>query len=250
MKKPKTLTVAVSACLALGCLFGADTQVARAATFTMQFGKMDDFELPYDEPTTPRTEAIDEFYSIIPQCGQSPIPTNYVERCKLRQFDEVGLDKDLLHSFDLSSALASGEIVSATLETRLKTIGGYNDGFLLGLFSHGEGDYWYARIGQNNYNLGIPSLTPTWTYGQVEDFNLDLSNLPSLTLQKGNLLPMLNEVGFLDVRIQDDTAVDYLKLTVETKKVETVPEPGTIAGLAVLGFGFVASKTRKFFGRR
>ncbi|MDY6806274.1 MAG: PEP-CTERM sorting domain-containing protein [Cyanobacteriota bacterium] len=248
MKKPKTLTVAVSACLALGSLFGADVQVARAATFVMEFGKQDNFDLsdfPPDEMPTPRTELTNNFYAGFPKCTQNPIPSNWVSRCQLRKFDERHQDRNFMHSFDLSSALASGEIVSATLETKLEAIGGYNDGFLLGLVSHGQGNYWYGRIGQNNYNLGIPSLTPTWTYGQVEDFNLDLSNLPSLTAQKGNLLPMLNEVGFLDIEIQDDTVVDYLKLT-----VKTVPEPGTVAGLAVLGFGFVASKTRKFFGRR
>lgn len=241
MKKSKTLTVAVSACLALGCLFGADTQGARAGTLMMEFGKIDNFLMPL-KPTTPRAEAINHFYSIIPECGQSPIPFNYQERCKLRQFDQKGLDKDLLHSFDLSSAIASGTIVSATLKTRLKPLGGFygNDGIRLGLPNNFLAN---SFSGDSHWYSWISDLNPS-ALNQPIDLSLDLS---SLLTNNGsiNLLPMLNNEGFLDVQIQDDTAVDYLTL-----EIETVPEPGTIAGLAVLGFGFVASKTRKFFGRR
>lgn len=242
MKKPKILTVAVSACLTLGCLFGADTQVARANNiFMMEFGKQDNFLMPL-KPTTPRAEAINHFHSIIPQCGQSPIPSSHQERCKLRQFDQKGTNKNLLHSFDLSSAVASGEIVSATLETRLLPLGGAinTDAIALGLpniflANSFSGDSYWAPF--------IDELV-SWQLNQPIDLSLDLSSLPTSSGSL-DLLDMLNSEGFLDVHIQDDTAVDYLKLT-----VETVPEPGTIAGLAVIGFGFVASKTRKFFGRR
>jgi hypothetical protein len=243
-KKPKTLATTILACLTLGSLLSVNTEAVNAATFTMQFGDIDAFDSSNgpEDPTMQRSEQIDRFYQTLPNCI-SPPTSAWQRRCEFREFDEQTSDKNLLHYFDLSSPLAAGKIVSATLETRLRATGAYNDGFLLGLPSNG--DYWYGRIGKNNQN-NINFLTDTWTYGQDQNFSLDLSNLPTFDGSGKDLLPMLNQIGFLDIEIQDDTTVDYLKLTVETKPV---PEPTSVAGLAVLGLGFVGSKARKFFCR-
>jgi hypothetical protein len=233
--KPKTLATTILACLTLGSLLSVNTEAVNAATFTMQFGTADNFNSSNgpEDPTMQRSEQIDRFYQGLGLANcLSPPDSGWVRRCQFRKFDEQTSDKDLLHYFDLSSPLAAGKIVSATLETRLKAYWGqaYNDTIFLGLPSNG--DYWSSQIAD------------TWAYGQVQDFSFDLSNLPTLDGFGKDLLPMLNEIGFLDIHIQDDTVVDYLKLTVETKPV---PEPTSVAALAVLGLGFVGSKARKFF---
>jgi len=61
------------------------------------------------------------------------------------------------------------------------------------------------------WSRGLPVLNSgTWNPGQEMCLDLDLSNLPGSGL---NLLPIIQMAGHLDVSVQDDTAVDYLELS-------------------------------------
>ena len=52
-----------------------------------------------------------------------------------------------------------------------------------------------------------------------------------------NLLPELNSNGYLDVVVSDDSAVDYMKLTV-------IPEPVTLALLALGGVTLIKRRQK------
>jgi hypothetical protein len=59
-------------------------------------------------------------------------------------------------------------------------------------------------------------LLGAWNNGSSATFTLDLAHLPLANGSTLNLLPQLEAHGFLDVNISDDTAVDYVTLTVLT----------------------------------
>ncbi len=69
-----------------------------------------------------------------------------------------------------------------------------------------------------------------WDFGETAIFTLDLGNLGGL-----DIIGDINTAGYLDVFVQDDTAIDWIKLT--------VPAPGT-ASLLALG-GMVAMRRRR-----
>ena len=64
--------------------------------------------------------------------------------------------------------------------------------------------------------MAVPGLLPnSWRdYTSGHEFNLGSSALPLPGGGTANLLGWLNQAGFLDFICQDDTAVDYLILTV------------------------------------
>ncbi|MCX7750741.1 MAG: DUF11 domain-containing protein, partial [Candidatus Bipolaricaulota bacterium] len=99
-------------------------------------------------------------------------------------------------------------ITGATLEIRVKPLGGdsSNDSLVLRV----GGTEWIARFGPP----GVVTLQGTsWTttnFSQGHTFTLNLGALPG----GGSLLGALNAQRILDVIVQDDTSVDYVKLTV------------------------------------
>ena len=66
---------------------------------------------------------------------------------------------------------------------------------------------------------------------------MDLSALPLAGGGTLNLLPELNSNGYLDVVVSDDSAVDYMKLTV-------IPEPVTLALLALGGVTLIKRRQK------
>ena len=64
------------------------------------------------------------------------------------------------------------------------------------------------------------------------DINVDLNNIT--TSGGSSLLSEMNKEKTLLFHIQDDTMVDYIKLTVETKPIDetSIPEPSLILGIA------------------
>ena len=107
-------------------------------------------------------------------------------------------------------------ITAATLEVRLKPCGDICENDAIGLsFTSPSGVLqtnasWYSYLGSGNPSPGLDS--DNWcnhTSGQT--FVLNLASLPNTG---ANLLAQLNANGYLDFYCQDDSGVDYLKLTV------------------------------------
>lgn len=158
-------------------------------------------------------------------------------------------DDYFVHTFsDLHSNL-SNPIVFGELEISLRaTNSSLSKNDRMGLnFTNPDGTFtqgWSRYIGEWDSEPGL--LGTTWSNGQSHTFTFNLANLPLAPGQspaESNLLSTINQKGFLDVFVQDDTSVDYIKLT-----VSDVPEPLTILGSATaLGFGalFKRQQSRK-----
>jgi len=128
-------------------------------------------------------------------------------------FDGTVTDRYFAHTFTLPQGNC---IRSARLEIKARPLG-YgstvaNDSMALRFTGVTGSPTWGSYFGSGNANPGLvanPWKLPTYGSGQL--FTLDLSNLPG----GGNLIGTLNSQRFLDMYVQDDTAVDYMLLTVE-----------------------------------
>ncbi|MBI3785293.1 MAG: hypothetical protein HY270_18020 [Deltaproteobacteria bacterium] len=131
-------------------------------------------------------------------------------------FDGVLMNSQFGHTFVLPT---DDCIVAARLEIRVQPLadapnGSDNDAITLGFVnSSGQlGTHWSAYFG--NGNSGLPALLGSqWVPGNFPAgnlFTLDLGSLPGGT----SLLAELNAKRSLDIYIQDDTSVDYIRLIV------------------------------------
>ncbi|MDY6786471.1 MAG: PEP-CTERM sorting domain-containing protein, partial [Cyanobacteriota bacterium] len=119
----------------------------------------------------------------------------------------------------------------------------YNDTISLGFVDENaerNSVSWRREIGSFRGSNGL--LPTLWGQNEVHTFNFDLANLPLPNASTPNFISTLNALRFLDIHVQDDTSVDYVKLTIETEDepLESVPEPSSllgILGLGMLGFG-------------
>ncbi|KYK38520.1 MAG: hypothetical protein AYK18_17050 [Theionarchaea archaeon DG-70] len=121
-------------------------------------------------------------------------------------FDNPDINKHFIHTFTWEDC---GNITGACLEVKLKALDTpltHNDIFKL-LFS------------DDDYSISYKIWEETTPSGQTETILLDLSGLPAAgtlitetTSGSENLLEMLNDEGYLDLHIEDDTSVDYAKL--------------------------------------
>jgi hypothetical protein len=127
-------------------------------------------------------------------------------------FDGTVMNKRFIHTFRLPPCKC---LVGAKLEFRAKALGtcgpssSINDSLTLGFSTIPGFPRWSARLGGS---ASPPALsTPDWCLPSlVRTFSLDLAALPPGTI---SLLSAMQTNKYLDVYIQDDTAVDYLKLT-------------------------------------
>jgi hypothetical protein len=78
---------------------------------------------------------------------------------------------------------------------------------------------WARRLGLYD---AVPGLLPiAWSAGTESELELDLARLPNADGSYTNLLPVLRQVGALDVLVQNDTDVDYVSLAIETCQCST-----------------------------
>ena len=136
----------------------------------------------------------------------SPSPTLQAKFGPGVGFDNSTIDGKFIHTFEWQDC---GSITRACLEVKLRALNTpmiYNDSFNL-LFSGA------------NYSISYKIWEETTPFGQEEWILLDLSELPvagtlitETTSGPVNLLPMLNDEGYLDLYIEDDTSVDYARL--------------------------------------
>ena len=129
-----------------------------------------------------------------------------------KQFDDLSIDRHFCHTV---TGLPSN-IGSARLEIRMQAgPSGLACNDTLSLQVVGTSFAWSRRIGApgSGYCSGPPGLLPyRWTPGTAETLCLDLGNLPNADGSFTNILPLLSSTGQLDVRVQDDTGVDYLRV--------------------------------------
>ena len=110
-------------------------------------------------------------------------------------------------------------ITAAHLTVRLRSCGGLSQNDSLGLsFTGSNGTLvtnagsWGRYLGTNNPSPGLTNAV--WSSGMTMIVPLDLSNLTNGNGTVTNLLSDMSANGFLDVVLQDDTAIDYLILDV------------------------------------
>lgn len=152
----------------------------------------------------------------------SPSP-GYQAFMQANNFSPVGFDHpEMNHQFGHTIVLPEGNCIKrARLTVRVKPLGGpgslsANDSLALRFIgSNGlpvpGAPVWAAYFGSGNPGTALlPNQWHTGNYGP-ETIQLDLSSLPG----GGNLLPTLHSLRYLDIQVQDDTSVDYVRLTVE-----------------------------------
>lgn len=208
---------------AVGATFvvlGVTIANVQASTFTYIAGVNDNFSLSNGTELSSPSASLLAFAT-----NSGAFPSFYTNN-----FDDPSTNKQLFHTF---TGLPSN-ITSATLEFRAKPNGGdsENDAITLAFGYTGSNinsPYFISRFGATGI---LPNWWNTTNYPSGQVFTLNLAALPpSQAAGVSNLLPGLNSNGFLDIRINDDTSVDYLKLTLTT----SVPESSSILGLGLIG---------------
>ena len=137
---------------------------------------------------------------------------------KFKGFGDTGINKFFGHTFT-GLNIPCKKIVGATLEIKVKpgrSSLSNNDGIYLRFFGTGGNSLsagWAANFGSGNPNPGL--LPNQWIiifYQNGQTFNLDLGNLPN---GGSSIINDLNNHGFVDVFVEDDTTVESVKLTVK-----------------------------------
>ncbi|MGL4398831.1 MAG: PEP-CTERM sorting domain-containing protein [Luteolibacter sp.] len=164
------------------------------------------------------------------------------------------------HTF---STLPTG-IVSATLEVSVRASsanGIETDGIFLSFVDSATTDFSEAVVWGRSFGpyLNPPASSsftesdPTgllggWAAGQQATILIDLAAVPLASGGTLNFIPWLNSYQFLDVTVGDETAVDYMKLSVTT--VENVPEPSSpmLLGIAATLYFLTLRRRKKHHG--
>lgn len=142
-----------------------------------------------------------------------------------RGFDECAVNKWFAHSFTNLPKC----ITAAYLEIRLKPCGDIcgNDAMHLWFTGSANSNAVFSQyFGSGNPRAGLATNDWCSYSANPQTFVLDLANLPASGGGAANILALLEANGFLDITLQDDTGVDYVKLTVvsccgnSTKTVE------------------------------
>lgn len=184
-----------------------------SASVVLMAGLADHYALPTDPSSPSPVHAADPRL----RCGT----TGALPR---KDFDDTAINRYVCTSFDLTPYL--GHIKNAILEFNAKPGGGQSDNDAVNLINNG---------GAFLYSASLATLSGTTWLMPVGDtaFSINITNL-------------LPSVTSLDFYIQDDTTVDFVKLTLD------VPEPTSLllvaAGLA--GIGLAKKRRRPLGGKR
>ncbi len=133
-------------------------------------------------------------------------------------FDGTNPDVHFAHTFRLPPCKC---LVGAKLEFRAKALGSIpsNDSLTLGFSTLNGFQRWGAYLGNPNSTTAPSLSTPAWGMSPlVRDFSLDLAALPTAPPNSSgptiSLLSAMQTNRYLDFYVQDDTSIDYIKLTV------------------------------------
>jgi len=185
----------------------------------------------------------------------------------LKDFNENSFDKSLIHTFE---ALPAG-IIAGTLEIEIGIgtgwwgAGAKDDGVALLFVGPGEGfsEAWERIFGQCDVPSGpnrcpqlgeavftqpdaggvLADLDPPrigWESNSQKVFRpvFDLAALPLRGGGTVDLIPLLNQEGFLDVYVGDDTSVGFMRLTL-TVDPDTIPP--TVPALGTWGLALLVA---------
>lgn len=192
----------------LGAMLAAATVSLGASHAGAQIfprGTTDNFALP-TEPATP-------------SIGQR----NYVGPGRWRNYDQEGNDLwHIEHFGNLPCGITAANLVFV-LKPATSSLS-YNDSFGIDFISPtntiawpnaNRGPEYYIRIGADT---GVHSIISNqWiqaNYPLGRSFNLDLANLPTPATGETNLIARLNQYGYLNFAVQDDTYIDHINLVV------------------------------------
>lgn len=161
----------------------------------------------------------DDFGTAVPNGSeyvtQSPDLIDYLNNVShppLAEFDEGAQSTDLWFAHSVEGL--PGGLESAILEIRLRPCDfgpPSNDNITLGLDVPNQSWVFSSQI------ANLPGASGSWNSGgPAVTFQLDLANLPGGI----DLLPKLNQDGVLDLRVTDDTRVDYLQLHLVSSAID------------------------------
>ena len=186
-------------------------------------GKCDD--TPYSNTCI---AGIDDSFSLSngaePSSPSSALITNLLSTCSAgiqSGFDIFANDRCFGHTFTNCFINNKCPLKSAKLDICLQAAQvplTNTDSLILGV---NGGGLWSKRLPDLNGG--------TWNPGDVLCLTLDLNNLP---IDGASIMNTLGLVGHLDVVVQDDTSVDYLKLNIEYSRCQRcLPVSTTINSL-------------------
>ncbi|MCP3064059.1 hypothetical protein LXT21_35310 [Myxococcus sp. K38C18041901] len=119
-----------------------------------------------------------------------------------RPFDDASMNRWLATTF--TTLRRNGNICGATLQMTVANLDYATDNDAMGMmFLDPAGAPLTGGWSESLTNLGIP-------VGSTGTINLNLASLPGGV----NLIPTLNSLGYVDVFVQDDSAVDFITLVV------------------------------------
>ncbi len=197
---PGTATVTVAAGQMVNVLFGNRPEKKPCClTFTLQGGKDDSFSTVDGAAAEPA----------------NPVP-NAPPAWSGSHFDQAQYNRAFAHRFILPEGSC---LRAAKLEVRAKPLGAETENDRIYLYSpFGGPAQWVANFGTGSGNAGGADLLPNpWTaagYGSGQTFTLDLAALPLPGGGSMSLLAALDQSRVLDLAVQDDSGVDFARLTV------------------------------------
>ena len=198
---------------------------AHGDTFRWRGGVPDNFA-PNLESPNPSPGLQTRFSSVVPP---------------IRKYDKAGDDRHFIETFsDLPLCIESGFLGTTIKPTGPVDIGnlqrGTTDTFEL-IFTHPTGfplgPHWRSFVGNpaadatllplnwgtNNYPFGVSFFLP------LDSLPLGTNNTNGST---ANLLPAMEQQGHLDIRVQDDTNIDFMSLTITTGLTGDIDGDGTV----------------------